>query len=87
MDILNWAKDKRDHLVYSFAICTGLCLALSFLKSAPLIAILLTVSVGVYKEIRDMRSPEGKAELKDLIADGVGIILAVVLFLFSRLIS
>ena len=81
MKILKIPKDKLDHIVYSFAICITICLLLSFLRSAPLIAGVLTLGIGVGKEIKDMVMDTGCAELKDVLADIIGTGAAIVLYL------
>ena len=87
MKILNFTKDKMDHVVYSFAICLTICLLFSFLNIAPIIAVIGTLAIGLGKEIKDLLSKTGSAELKDILADGIGIGAGIVLYLLSRMIA
>jgi hypothetical protein len=80
------AKDRQDHIVYSFAICITLTLFLSFLTSAPVIAFLVTLAIGLYKEIRDRYddNPSTTPDKRDFDSDVIGAILAVVVFVVAK---
>lgn len=62
-------KDKLQHAIVSAAICVTLKCVLGL----PL-AVILTLTVGVGKEIWDKKSG-GKVDFGDLLADVVGIII------------
>lgn len=78
-----WAKDKAQHAIGSFFI-TGLALqslqkmGLSY-HSSRLWAVSFSFSIGVGKEIRDSRQPRNRFSIPDLIADALGIGVAVLL--------
>jgi uncharacterized protein YfiM (DUF2279 family) len=79
-----FAKDKAQHFTLSF-LSTG---ALSYLMHAKWNrcrpegvkwGIGLTLSLGIFKEIRDIRYPKAQASLKDLFADGAGVACGILL--------
>jgi len=85
MNFFKKSPDKIHHFVYSFAICMAICSLVSFLNMAPAIGFIGALSIGIYKEVKDMHDSKSNAEFADLIADVLGIILAVGLFMFSRI--
>ena len=64
--------DKYKHIVVSAIIAVGLNLFLPWE-----LASMITLAVGIGKEIYDKASGKGCAEWKDLAADVVGIIIGV----------
>jgi len=72
--------DKRHHTVYSFAICISLCLIFRFIDYIYLWAFIVTMAIGIFKEYKDKNDPNHKAELGDVIADGIGALIAVALY-------
>lgn len=78
--------DKTHHFVYSYAICLTFCLLFSFMRTAPIIAVLITLAIGLAKEAYDYTHPtKGMFELKDLLANGLGILTAVAMFYGTRI--
>ena len=65
-------EDKLKHIVVSAIIAVVLNLVLHWW-----VAGLLTLCIGVGKEVYDYKSVKGKAEWQDLVADIVGIIIGV----------
>lgn len=72
--------DKLHHFIYSYAICISLCLLLSFFKYGLLTAFLITMIIGISKEIYDKFSPDHNAEWNDIVADVLGSISAIIIF-------
>lgn len=85
MNLLEKSPDKVHHFVYSFAMCMAICCIFSFLKFAPLIGFIGALSIGIYKEVKDLKDPKSNAEFGDIIADVLGVTLAMSLFIFSRI--
>jgi len=75
--------DKRHHAVYSFAICITLCLIFRFVDYVYLWASLVTLGIGIYKEYKDKGDPAHNAEFADIVADAIGILVAVALYCVS----
>lgn len=65
-------EDKLKHVVVSAIIAVALNLVLPWW-----VAGLITLAIGVGKEIYDKRSKQGCAEWEDLVADVVGILIGV----------
>lgn len=65
-------EDKLKHIVVSAIIMVTLNLILP-----TWIAALITLSIGIGKEVYDKVSGKGCAEWKDLLADLVGILIGV----------
>ena len=65
-------EDKLKHIVVSGIIAVALNLFLPWWVAA-----LITLTIGVSKEIYDKVSGKGYAEWEDLLADIVGIIIGV----------
>ena len=82
-----WTRDKRLHL----AISAGM-VGFSFhllhhrwhceVEESRRLAISVTALVGAIKEVSDKRKTPPTSSFKDLVADGVGILLGI--FLFTR---
>jgi len=85
MNFFEEYKDKIHHVVYSFAICMAVCCIFSFLTIAPVIGFIVALAAGVFKEIKDTQDPYGNAEFSDLVANMLGIVIALGMFLFSRM--
>ena len=66
------AEDKLKHIVVSAIIAVALNLFLPWW-----VAGLITLAIGVGKEVYDKVSGKGHPEWKDLVADLVGIIIGV----------
>lgn len=66
------AEDKLKHIVISAIIAVALNLFLPWW-----VAVLITLAIGVGKEVYDKVSGKGCAEWGDLIADLVGILIGV----------
>lgn len=64
--------DKYKHVVVSAAMSAVLCLVLPWWAAA-----LVTLAIGVAKEVYDKVSGRGCAEWGDLLADLVGIVIGV----------
>jgi Na+-translocating ferredoxin:NAD+ oxidoreductase RnfD subunit len=64
--------DKYKHIVVSAIICVALNLLLPWWVAA-----LITLAIGIGKEVYDKVSKKGCAEWKDLLADLVGILIGV----------
>jgi len=77
--------DKIKHVVYSFGICMVICTLCSFLRMAPVIGFFGTLSIGLYKELKDMRDPNANAEFLDMVANFIGTIAACVVFSILRI--
>lgn len=68
-------KTSRDKLLH-FAVCAILTAVLKLVM--PLWIVIFAVSVvAVVKEIRDKVTGKGKAEVGDLIADAIGIVVGI----------
>ncbi len=65
-------EDKLKHIVVSAIICVALNLFMPWWVAA-----LVTLCIGVGKEVYDKVSGKGCAEWKDLVADLVGILIGV----------
>lgn len=65
-------EDKLKHVVVSAIICVALNLFLPWW-----VAGILTLSIGVGKEVYDKVSGKGHPEWKDLLADVVGILIGI----------
>lgn len=65
-------EDKLKHIVVSATIAVALNLFLPWWVAA-----LITLAIGVGKEVYDKVSGKGCAEWKDLLADLVGILIGV----------
>ncbi len=80
-----FAKDKALHVIHSAAI-VGLsyhvyhCQLKNPDNGAKVFSISISAAAGIWKEIYDGVSKKGTPSWKDLIADGVGILLGVLLF-------
>lgn len=85
MNFLKENEDKVHHFTYSFAICMAICSLFAFLNMAPVIGFFGTLGIGIYKEVKDLHDPKGHAEFKDLVADMLGIVLAIGMFMFARM--
>ena len=64
--------DKYKHIVVSAIICVALKLFLPWWVAA-----LITLAIGVGKEVYDKVSGKGCAEVKDIVCDIVGILIGV----------
>lgn len=67
-----FSEDKLKHIVVSAIICVALNLILPWWVAA-----ILTLCVGIGKEVYDKVTGKGHPEWKDLVADIVGIIIGV----------
>ena len=65
-------EDKLKHIVVSAIICVALNLILPWWAAA-----LITLAIGVGKEVYDKVSKKGCAEWEDLVADCIGILIGV----------
>jgi hypothetical protein len=65
-------EDKLKHIVVSAIIMVALSLVLP-----KWIAAIITLSIGIGKEVYDKVSKKGCAEWKDLVADCIGILIGV----------
>lgn len=65
-------EDKLKHIVVSAIICVALNLFLPWW-----VAGLITLAIGVGKEVYDKVTGKGHPEWKDLLADLVGILIGV----------
>jgi len=75
-------KDKRDHLVYSaFIFLTFFML----LRESYIYASLITIVIGVGKEIYDKNTPGRECDIKDVIADALGILLGIMICYIGKL--
>ena len=73
-------KDKLAHIFVSYSIVLTLAQVLPLL-----VVIILTVLVGVAKEIYDYYYPKiHTADIKDIIADIVGVAIATVYILLTK---
>ena len=66
------SEDKLKHIVVSAIICVALNLFLPWWVAA-----ILTLAIGISKEVYDKVSGKGHPEWKDLVADLVGILIGV----------
>ena len=66
-------SDGMMHVILSTLICAVLNLVLPWEISA-----LITLVIGVGKELYDRTSGKGCAEIKDLVCDIVGIIIGII---------
>ena len=66
------AEDKLRHIIVSAIIAVVLNLILPWW-----VAGLLTLAIGVGKEVYDKLSGKGHAEWKDLVADVVGVVIGI----------
>lgn len=73
-------KDKRDHIVYSFAICMAICTILVSIDYAVLIGLFVTIGIGGLKEFYDFYAPNRTSDYKDFIADVIGAVIASFMF-------
>jgi hypothetical protein len=73
-------KDKIHHIVYSYAICLTLCLLFEYIKNISLYVFIVTIAIGIVKELYDRVSKTGKCDFKDFIADFAGIVLGLAVF-------
>ena len=69
---MNIGEDKLKHIVVSAIIAVALNLFLLWWVAA-----ILTLCVGIGKEVYDKVTGKGHPEWKDLVADIVGIIIGV----------
>lgn len=69
---MRFTEDKLKHIVVSAIIAVTLNLFLPWW-----VAGLLTLAIGVGKEVYDKLSGKGHAEWEDLVADLVGIVIGV----------
>lgn len=75
-------RDKMQHLAFSFLLTLGSQYVLvnkgarSEMQALPL-SVSGTAAVGLAKELYDRHKPRGRFSTRDLIADGLGILLAV----------
>ena len=80
-------RDKMQHLAFSFLLTVGSQYVLvnkgdyTEARALPL-SVTSTAAVGVVKELYDRQKPRGIFSTRDLVADGVGILLAVGLILW-----
>lgn len=65
-------RDKLLHVVVSAALSAVLALVLPWWAAA-----LITLAIGVAKEVYDKVSGRGCAEWKDLVCDLIGIVIGV----------
>lgn len=65
-------EDKLKHIVVSAIICVALNLFLP-----RWVAAILTLAIGVGKEVYDKVTGKGHPEWKDLLADLIGILIGV----------
>lgn len=63
----------------AFAVLT-LLLQLAYLARSPLRTVLLMALYGVFIELVQLQLPSRQAELKDLLVDGMGILIGLLLF-------
>lgn len=66
------AEDKLKHIVVSAIIAVVLNLILPWWVAA-----LITLAIGVGKEVYDKLSKKGHAEWEDLVADVVGVVIGL----------
>ena len=64
--------DKMKHFVWSFFIAVNVCAVLGILWGS-----IITLAIGIAKEVYDKVSKKGCAEWLDMLADIVGILNAV----------
>lgn len=82
-----WTRDKRLHLAVSAGM-VGLSFHLLHhrwhceAEESRRLAISVTALVGLIKEVSDKRKTPPTSSSKDLVADGLGILLGI--FLFTR---
>jgi len=75
-------RDKMQHLAFSFLLTVGSQYVLvnksgrTEMQALPL-SVSGTAAVGLAKELYDRHKPRGFFSTRDLVADGVGILLAV----------
>ncbi|GAB5517812.1 MAG: hypothetical protein RhofKO_00630 [Rhodothermales bacterium] len=80
-------RDKMQHLAFSFLLTVGSQYVLvnkgdyTETRALPL-SVTATAAIGVAKELYDRQKPRGVFSTRDLVADGVGILLAVGLILW-----
>lgn len=67
-----FTEDKLKHIVVSAIIMVALSLVLP-----KWVAAMITLSIGIGKEVYDKMSKKGWAEWKDLVADCIGILIGV----------
>jgi len=75
-----FTNDKLHHMVYSYAICMTLCIISGPLGSmGTIISGVITFCIGIGKEVADHfdKNELSRAELRDLMADALGVILAM----------
>jgi len=72
-------KDKIEHAFVSYAILLSVYVFINCLE----IAIITTLTIGVGKEIIDGKNNTMKEHLYDLLADIVGIVLAIGLIILG----
>ena len=65
-------EDKLKHVIVSAIICVVLNLVLPWWVAA-----ILTLAIGVGKEVYDKVSGKGHPEWKDLVADLIGILIGI----------
>lgn len=71
--IFNWmGSDGMMHVILSSIIATVLSLVLP-----KWIAAIITLTIGIGKEVYDKVSKKGWAEWKDLVADCIGVLIGI----------
>ena len=65
-------EDKLKHIVVSAIIMVALSLVLP-----KWVAAIITLTIGIGKEVYDKVSKKGWAEWKDLVADCIGVLIGV----------
>lgn len=65
-------EDKLKHIVVSAIIMVALSLVLP-----KWVAAIITLTIGIGKEVYDKVSKKGWAEWKDLVADLIGIVIGI----------
>jgi hypothetical protein len=71
-------KDKVKHIVVSFVLCI-------FMGAFNLpFGILMTLAIGIGKEVWDKESGRGTADIYDILADFIGVLIASALILISN---
>jgi len=79
-----FGKDKAMHCISSFLLVGGTSYYLKTRQDyspdySRQAAVSFTISLGLGKEVRDLFSRRGQFSLKDMAADGAGIVLALFL--------